>query len=419
MKKQFVTTSSILLTLLNIPITLQARRMSYKKVTTSAEQPYDYTGQEKERELKNKKVIYNYRARTYDPKLKRFFSPDKAKQQWGTYTYVASNPVSLVDATGQWFNVVASAEHPKFYELTWKVIHYLRENGTEESKAMINELFSSKKKISIVYDVDPEFKAPRKFIFWRKRTIYFDPFVDCFLLYLKEPDYLYYDSPLLAFLHEAKHAHESFNIKQFEADKKKYPKDHEDYKWQNEAERKAVFLENETNAFLQSNTSNVSELIASFPKKNSIQGTVLLENEMSLVDMKEGELWTIGCVQNIKKTTLNIFEDAYETMEDRLRNNKLQFNIRQVYKILKDPRVVGSLAVVARIENNGNLYFPKIEKINQPVPKEFYQIQQQKGNSLELDQVKLSDLKQNHVLPGLQKEKSNQNKKKKKKSCFG
>ncbi len=58
-------------------------------------------GQEKEQELKYRKEIYNYRARIYDAKLRKFLSPDKAKQQVGTYTYVANNPVSLVDRDGE------------------------------------------------------------------------------------------------------------------------------------------------------------------------------------------------------------------------------------------------------------------------------------------------------------------------------
>ena len=86
--------------LLNVPIALQAKHLSYKKATLNVKQQlsrYGYTGQEKEGKL------YNYRARMYDSKLRRFLSPDKAKQQHGAYTYVANNPVSLVDRNGKVF----------------------------------------------------------------------------------------------------------------------------------------------------------------------------------------------------------------------------------------------------------------------------------------------------------------------------
>ncbi len=107
MKYSILSCCSILVLLLS-PILLQAKRLSCKVIVSSIQYQlfrYGYTGQEKELELKGKKEIYNYRAREYDFKLKRFLSPDKAKQQYGAYTYVANNPVSFVDRTGNWFEI--------------------------------------------------------------------------------------------------------------------------------------------------------------------------------------------------------------------------------------------------------------------------------------------------------------------------
>ncbi len=109
MEKSSVLRYSILLcVLLNPPGTLQAKRMSYTSVAPSTKPQlsrYGYTGQEKELELKSKKEVYNYRARVFDASLKRFLSPDKAKQQYAAYTYVANNPVNFVDADGlKWYD---------------------------------------------------------------------------------------------------------------------------------------------------------------------------------------------------------------------------------------------------------------------------------------------------------------------------
>lgn len=60
---------------------------------------YRYTGQEIELELAG---IYNYRARMYDPKLGRFYSPDPLEQYPSPYEYVGNNPISNVDPTGLW-----------------------------------------------------------------------------------------------------------------------------------------------------------------------------------------------------------------------------------------------------------------------------------------------------------------------------
>ena len=94
---------STLLLLLNMSTTLQAKRMTYKKVSSVIQQQLfccGYTGQEKEFELTNKKEMYNYRARMYSPQLGKFLSPDKAKQQYGAYTFCGNNPVSIVDRDG-------------------------------------------------------------------------------------------------------------------------------------------------------------------------------------------------------------------------------------------------------------------------------------------------------------------------------
>ncbi|MEE8059642.1 MAG: RHS repeat-associated core domain-containing protein, partial [Pseudomonadales bacterium] len=60
---------------------------------------YRYTGQEIELELSN---IYNYRARMYDPKLGRFYSPDPLQQYPSPYQYVGNNPIKNIDPTGLW-----------------------------------------------------------------------------------------------------------------------------------------------------------------------------------------------------------------------------------------------------------------------------------------------------------------------------
>ncbi len=90
--------------LLLFPLLLQAKQMSYKAVGSHIRQQiscYGYTGQEKESELKNKKEVYNYRARIYAPTLKRFLSADPLTEQFGAYTYVSDNPISYIDLTGK------------------------------------------------------------------------------------------------------------------------------------------------------------------------------------------------------------------------------------------------------------------------------------------------------------------------------
>ncbi len=60
----------VILILFIYPTLLNAGRMFYQAVSPNIKQQlshYGYASQEKEWELKNKKDIYNYRAREYDP----------------------------------------------------------------------------------------------------------------------------------------------------------------------------------------------------------------------------------------------------------------------------------------------------------------------------------------------------------------
>ncbi len=104
MKTKIIIICTVFLMLLNVPIVLQAKRMVYKKEVAPSSRlqlsRYGYTGQEKEWELKSKKEVYNYRARMYDPTLRRFLSFDKANQ--GAYNFCLGNPVGYKDENGQW-----------------------------------------------------------------------------------------------------------------------------------------------------------------------------------------------------------------------------------------------------------------------------------------------------------------------------
>ena len=102
MKNSILT--SVVIVLLLFPAFAHSKRIVYKTVTSSAKQQlscYGYTNQEKESELGGKATLLNYRARMYDCKLRKFLSPDKAKQQYGAYTYVANNPLNFVDKDGR------------------------------------------------------------------------------------------------------------------------------------------------------------------------------------------------------------------------------------------------------------------------------------------------------------------------------
>ncbi len=105
MKTKIIIAFSTLFMLLNTPVALKAKRIAYKKVAVNVKPQlcrYNYTGQEQEGELKNKKGIYNYRARVYDAKLRRFLSFDKAKQMYGAYNFCLGNPINYKDKNGQW-----------------------------------------------------------------------------------------------------------------------------------------------------------------------------------------------------------------------------------------------------------------------------------------------------------------------------
>ncbi len=57
---------------------------------------YRFTGQEKDQAS----GLYNFRARLYDPDLRRFFSPDPVSQAGSPYAYVGGNPISRTDPSG-------------------------------------------------------------------------------------------------------------------------------------------------------------------------------------------------------------------------------------------------------------------------------------------------------------------------------
>jgi large repetitive protein len=71
--------------------------------------PYLYMGQEWDAELS----LYNFRDRMYDPLLRRYLSPDPARQFPSPYLFCANNPLSVTDSTGDlafWARFVIGAE---------------------------------------------------------------------------------------------------------------------------------------------------------------------------------------------------------------------------------------------------------------------------------------------------------------------
>lgn len=63
----------------------------------SNEAQYRYTGQERD----TASDLYNYRARLYDPDLRRFYSTDPAGQYASPYSYVGGDPISRNDPSGK------------------------------------------------------------------------------------------------------------------------------------------------------------------------------------------------------------------------------------------------------------------------------------------------------------------------------
>ncbi|PRQ09707.1 RHS repeat-associated core domain-containing protein [Enhygromyxa salina] len=59
--------------------------------------PYRYQGQEWDGEVQ----LYNFRARIYDPVLRRFVSPDPRRQFFSPYVFAADAPLTAVDPTGE------------------------------------------------------------------------------------------------------------------------------------------------------------------------------------------------------------------------------------------------------------------------------------------------------------------------------
>lgn len=62
----------------------------------AAPERYLYTGQEYDPEV----ALYNYRARIYDPQLRRFYEPDPISRPTSPYTYVDGDPILHFDPSG-------------------------------------------------------------------------------------------------------------------------------------------------------------------------------------------------------------------------------------------------------------------------------------------------------------------------------
>ncbi len=172
MKRQIAITYSIVFMLLNIFITLQASHLNYKAVEPTVKQQlsrYTYTRQEKELELKTKEEIYNYRARLYGPKLKRFFSPDKVKQQYGAYTYVAGNPVSFIDPDGKELVLVSEDElkdgRTQYYEVAYeRAMKFLEGLNADKFNSLYNKLMSSPYTVYIRPFTEQSKRIPKKIL---------------------------------------------------------------------------------------------------------------------------------------------------------------------------------------------------------------------------------------------------------------
>ncbi len=151
MKCSTLTTTITIAMLVVFPVLLQAKRMMYQTVTPSIKQQlsrYEYTGQEKELKLTTKKEILNYRARVYDAKLRGFLSADQAKEQWGAYTYVANNPVSLTDATGQIIEYYPGTSEEQITKIE-KMLDFIISIDLKRYGVLLEEIKNSPKKLII------------------------------------------------------------------------------------------------------------------------------------------------------------------------------------------------------------------------------------------------------------------------------
>lgn len=93
--------------------------VSYCVKRASEESKYRFTGQEYDEETD----LHNYKARFYDSMLMRFYTVDPAEEQASPYTYVANNPVMLVDPDGKRAVKKAIYELNYFHAIRYGNIH--------------------------------------------------------------------------------------------------------------------------------------------------------------------------------------------------------------------------------------------------------------------------------------------------------
>ncbi len=302
------------------------------------------------------------------PKLRKFLSPDKAKQQYGTYTYVANNPVSFADRDGNWFDIILSEEKPEFKKATERMIRYLLDNGTPESRNTMKNLAYSSQKIAVVYgsktnlvlSLMGETYADRV-----TRTLFFNPFMER-LTYPPELGYFCYRSPLVSLLYEAIHAKNSFDIKTYMTyvtDMEQSLRGHSYSKLLSKEEYNANLEANKLAIFFQENT-DMKELV------NFLYGVKRQKREWKFLVRRPGKMVT----QQLKdKEGRGEFLLALEEqLEDRLEEKKVLYFLKSFSKerlYPEKPKVLLTL----RIENQKEIYLPRIKAIQlqkAPVSKE-------------------------------------------------